>query len=280
MLYIHDLSFAYGSSLILDSIGVTVERKQILSIVGPNGAGKTTLLKCMAGILKPTGGAIRIEDRQASSMSRKELAARLGYVPQSIPSRFSMTVFDTVLTGRRPHAVWRPSQKDMIKVAEILHEMNLDELAMREMDRLSGGQAQKVLLARALAQEPSYMLLDEPTSSLDLRHQMEVLELMAVLVESRGMGAVMAMHDLNLAARFSHKMVMLREGKVFCSGSPREVLHAGNIRTVYGVEAAVNWENGYPLIQVLRCVSNGREHDGPWAGHAQRLIGTTQPMRR
>ncbi len=146
-------------------------------------------------------------------MTHKQLATYIGYVPQSIPVRFPANVFETILAGRRPHISWHPSNKDLDRTAEIIEEMNLTDLAMRDMARLSGGQAQKVLLARALAQDTPYLILDEPTSSLDLRHQLEILETISGLAKNKGLGVMMAMHDLNLAARFSDTIMMLHQGK-------------------------------------------------------------------
>jgi iron complex transport system ATP-binding protein len=186
-------------------------------------------------------------------MSRRELAKHLGYVPQSMPARFPATVFETVLAGRRPYIAWRPSRDDLERTAKIIEEMNLADLAMRDMDQLSGGQAQKVLLSRALAQGTRYLLLDEPTSNLDLRHQLEMLEVIITPAKRKGIGVLMAMHDLNLSARFSDNIMMLHQGKVFCSGKPSEVMTTENINEVYRVEAAVRRENGYLQIQPLRC---------------------------
>jgi len=254
MLKISDLFFDYGSTKVLEGIEARVERRRILGVLGPNGAGKTTLLKCILQILKPARGSILIEDRDTNRMPRKELAKHLGYVPQNMTAKFPMTVFEMVLTGRKPYLSWRPSEHDLRITANILQEMNIEDLAMRDVGELSGGQAQKVLLARALAQEPSYLLLDEPTSNLDLRHQLEVLGMITTLVKSKGIGAMMAMHDLNLAARFSDTILILKEGKVFSMGRPSEVITAKNIREVYGVEVIVRWDNGYPHIQPLHCV--------------------------
>jgi len=253
MLEVTHLHFDYGGVRVLEDIGAGVDKGLVLSVVGPNGAGKTTLLKCIVRILQPTAGSVRIDDRETRRMSRRELARHLGYVPQNTPARFSATVFETVLSGRRPYIAWRPSRTDLERTAGVIEEMNLADLAMRDMDRLSGGQAQKVLLARALAQDAHYLLLDEPTSSLDLRHQLEMLEIIAALVKDKRMGAVMAMHDLNLAARFSDVILMLHQGRTFRWGTPLEVITPENIREVYGVEAAVRRENGYLHIQPLRC---------------------------
>jgi iron complex transport system ATP-binding protein len=192
-------------------------------------------------------------------MSRRELAKYLGYVPQNMLVKFPMTVFEMVLTGRKPYLTWRPSEQDLRITANILHEMGIEDLAMRDVEQLSGGQAQKVLLARALAQEPEYLLLDEPTSNLDLRHQLEVLNMITALVKRKGIGAMMAMHDLNLAARFSDTILMLKEGKIFSMGTPSEVITPKNIREVYGVEVVVRRDNGYPHIEALNCVMDRRD---------------------
>lgn len=254
MLEIIDLSFHYGSAQILKSVCAGVGKGRILCVAGPNGTGKTTLIRCLTGIAKPSTGRIVIEQRDMRGMSRRELAARVGYVPQHRPAGFPMTVFETVLMGRRPHIAWRPSAKDLRLTAEVLRQLSLEDLAMRDLDRLSGGQAQKVMLARALAQEPSFLVLDEPTSSLDLCHQLEVMEMIRSVVGSGRMGAVVAMHDLNLAARFADEILLMKDGAVFARGAPSALIGPENIREVYRVDADVRLENGHPWIQPLRCV--------------------------
>jgi iron complex transport system ATP-binding protein len=262
MLRIADLVFNYNGSSILQGVAAEVPKGNLTAVAGPNGTGKTTLLKCIARVLRPCRGAVMVEERNTNDISRRELSRRIGYVPQNTPLRFPMTVFETILTGRRPHMAWRPAESDLQRTAEVIREMNLDHLAMREMNRLSGGQAQKVMIARALAQEPDYLLLDEPTSSLDLHHQLEVLELVAALVAQKGVGVLMAMHDLNLAARFAHTIFMMQGGRIVCRGTPLEVITPQNIRRIYGVEAAVRRDNGYPHIQPLRCVAADPGTDG------------------
>jgi iron complex transport system ATP-binding protein len=181
-------------------------------------------------------------------MSRLVHARRVAYVPQNSPAKFPISVFDAVLMGRRPYIAWRPSENDLKAVADILKSMDLEEFALRDFDRLSGGQQQKVLLARAVAQDSDYLLLDEPTSNLDLKHQMEVLEMISAMVGTKRVGAMLAMHDLNLASRFSDRMVMLKSGQIFSSGTPRQVMTIENIRSVYGVEAVISQTNGHPYI--------------------------------
>lgn len=248
MLSICGLSFGYKGNFVLRTVKTDFNNGQVTGIVGPNGAGKTSLLKCIARIVGHFEGSILIDGNDTGGMKRHELARRLSYVPQSAGNRFPVSVFDTVLMGRRPHMTWKPSGRDLKKVTETLKEMGLEALAMRDVDQISGGQMQKVLLARAVCQEADYLLLDEPTSSLDLRHQLEVMEMITSLVREKNVGAVMAMHDLNLASRFSDKIVMLDQGRVFCEGKPFDVITTENIRAVYGVNAAVIRNKGYPYV--------------------------------
>lgn len=255
MLSIDGLFFSYKNTNILEDIEIDLHQGEILSIVGPNGTGKTTLLKCIAGIEKPERGTILIDGKDASGMKRMAHARCIGYVPQSSPSKFPIAVFDAVLMGRRPYIAWKPSKKDLQMVADILKSMDLEDIALRDFDELSGGQKQKVLLARAVAQDTDYLLLDEPTSNLDLKHQMEVLEMISSMVKKNGVAAILAMHDLNLASRFCDRMVMLDRGKIFCSGEPRQVLTVENIRSVYGVEATISMSNGDTYILPIRAAS-------------------------
>ena len=254
MLSIKGLFFTYKNTNILEDVEIELNKGEILSVVGPNGAGKTTLLKCIAGIVKPEKGMVLLDGKDASRMKRLALARCIAYVPQSSPSKFPITVFDAVLMGRRPYISWRPSKKDLEMVADILISMGLEDVALRDFDQLSGGQKQKVLLARAVAQDTEYLLLDEPTANLDVKHQIEVMEMISSMVKRNSVAAILAMHDLNLATRFSDRMVMLNAGKVFCDGDPQQVITAENIRSVYGVEATISLSNGHPYILPTRPV--------------------------
>ena len=253
---IKSLTFGYNGSMILDNLNLVVEDSEVLGLVGPNGSGKTTLIKCMDKILKPKG-SILIDGRDIDTVSRTELAKRLGYVPQSSSTPLATTVFDTVLMGRRPHISWRVSDSDLDKVADILGLLHLEYLAMRDFSQLSGGQKQKVLIARALAQEPEVLLLDEPTSSLDMKHQLEVMETISSLVKEKKISAVMALHDLNLASMFVDKLAILKGGKIYAAGEPIDLLNAKNIRDVYGVEAVVMNNLERPYIVPLRSLNEG-----------------------
>ena len=251
---IKDLTFSYKSNKILDDLNISVDGSEIVSLVGPNGSGKTTLIKCIDRILKPRG-SILLEGREVQEMKQQEIARQIGYVPQSSATLLATTVFDTVLMGRRPHIGWRVSDFDLDKVSDTLERLNLQDLAMRDFGQLSGGQKQKVLIARALVQEPTVLLLDEPTSNLDMKHQLDVLETISSMVKEKGISAVMAIHDLNLAARFSDKLVMLKKGVVYAAGSPIDLLSEKNISDVYGVEAIVMRSLDKPCIVPLRSIN-------------------------
>ena len=257
---IKNLTFSYNSHMILDDINLVIENSEILSLVGPNGSGKTTLIKCIDRILKPKG-SILLDGQEIERMSRQDVARKIGYVPQSSSSLLATTVFDTVLMGRRPHIGWRVEDEDLEKVAEVLEKLKLDDLAMRDFSQLSGGQKQKVLIARALAQEPAVLLLDEPTSNLDMLHQLEVMETVSTLVKEKKISAVMAIHDLNLASRFSDKLVMLKKGKIYAAGGPKALLNEYNIGNVYGIEAMILNALGRPYIVPIRSSSAGMACD-------------------
>jgi iron complex transport system ATP-binding protein len=229
----------------------------MVCLVGPNGSGKSTLIRCIDDILRPQRGRICIDDTDTSAMHRQELARRMGYVPQGTQQAFSSTVFDTVLMGRRPHASWRSSEKDTDKVIEVLQLLGLDELAMQDSNELSGGQLQRVMIARALAQEPDILLLDESTSALDICHQLEVMETLLELVRNNNIAAIMAMHDLNMASRYADRVLMLKEGHVYTEGPPEDIFTAENIAHVYGVEASVRIDDdGKPSIVPIRRIGN------------------------
>lgn len=249
------VSFSYGSRCALEDVTMSIGEGELVSLVGPNGSGKTTLLKCVNRILKLQKGTVLVEGQDVSKLRLKDLAKLLGYVPQGVGRSFPSTVFEIVLIGRKPHVDWSVSSKDKEIVLDILTLMGLEEMASRQSNELSGGEFQKVQIARALAQEPEVLLLDEPTSNLDLKHQLDVLNLLSSIVREKKMVAVMAMHDLNLASRFSDKMIFLNGGRIYDAGAPETVLTSGNIRSVYGVEAeVVNRSGRRPYIVPIRSV--------------------------
>lgn len=238
MLAVDGISFSYDGKPVLDSVSFEVERGEVCSILGNNGAGKTTLLKCLLGILRPRRGTVLVAGEKAARLSRVEMARRMGYVAQRESGGARLAVFDAVLMGRRPHIGWGASAKDLEVAGSVIESLGLEELSLRYLDELSGGELQKVLIARALAQEPGILLLDEPTSNLDLRNQLEVMDTVKAAVDTRGIAALMAIHDVNLALRFSQKFILLKGGAVFSCGGP-EVITSGNMQEVYGVRVDI-----------------------------------------
>lgn len=236
-LEIKGIKFSYGSAPALNNISFRLEGGEVLTIVGPNGSGKSTLLKCIDRILKPQRGCIMIDGKDIKGIGSEEVARRMGYGPQSNGKSFPSTVFDTILMGRKPYIRWAPAAKDLKVVSDVIGTLELEEFALRDINELSGGQRQKVIIGRALAQEPKILLLDEPTANLDLKHQLEVLNLVKEQTRS-GVSAIIAIHDLNLALRYSDKVIMLNYGKVFAAGG-LEVLNPENIEAVYGIKVRV-----------------------------------------
>ncbi len=240
------LKFSYNSTPVLEDVNFKLGEGETLSIIGPNASGKTTLLKCINRVLEPQKGTILIDGEELDDLGKEDIARKIGHVPQAGEEGFPTTVFDTILMGRKPHGGWKPGEEDLEGASEVIEKLGLRHIAMRNIGEISGGQRQKVLIARALAQEPEVLLLDEPTSSLDLRHQLEVLDLVKEETDD-GISVVMAMHDLNLTLRYSEKIVMLNGGRIFAAGG-EEVLTPENIESVYGVKVDITQESGRPMI--------------------------------
>lgn len=246
ILQVNGVEFSYNSHPVLRGLSFGVARGTILGVLGVNGAGKSTLLKCINKILAPTNGCVLVDDQDVAMMSRTDIAKRMGYVPQR-HGEDQLTVFDTVLLGRRPYIQWNPTQRDYEIVERVLRLMRLEKLALRPVTRLSGGEVQKVVLARALSQEPDLLLLDEPTSNLDLKNQLEVMNLVKRAVTDHGLAAIISIHDLNLALRFADQFLLLKDG-VIHTLSPREGLTSTVIREVYDVDVILGDMGGYPVV--------------------------------
>jgi len=242
ILSVEDLTFGYSSDPVFKDIDFSVERGDCLAVLGTNGVGKSTLLKCLNRILKPRAGTVLIEKDEVIKMSRTELAQRVGYVAQKNESA-GITVFDAVLLGRKPYIKWDVSQADMSIVTEVLEMLGIKDHSLSYLDELSGGELQKVVIARALAQEPELLLLDEPTSNLDLKNQLEVVSLIKRIVKAKQIAAIVTMHDLNLALRFADKFLLLKNGKILAAGG-REIMTPENIENVYSIPVTVEkWGN-------------------------------------
>jgi len=238
-LSIKGIEFYYNSHKVLKDVTFEVKEGEVLALVGPNGSGKSTLLKCINRILKPQRGTVLLDGKNIESSENKDIGKLIGYVPQSAFYPFSLTVFELVLLGRKPYVSWKVGNRDKKVVWEILTIMGLDKISDRSFNELSGGEKQKVLIAMALAQEPEVLLLDEPTSHLDLRHQLEIASLIFKLVKKQKVSAIFATHDLNLAGRFSDKVAFLKEGEIFAIGSSQEVFSPEVIKEVYGIQVKV-----------------------------------------
>jgi len=236
-LHVSGLTFAYGEEPIVDGVDLSVAAGELLGIVGPNGSGKSTLLRCLDRILEPDAGSVSVDGDDLAALGRREIARRIGYVPQEDRRTFPATVFDTILLGRTPHAGWRTSEDDREAVAGVIDRLGLGSYTLRSIDELSGGQRRLVSIGRAIVGEPSVLLLDEPTAGLDVRHRLELLELLREVCAD-GTAVVMVIHDLNLAARYCDRLAMLREGRVVAAGDPG-TLTPETIREVYDVEATV-----------------------------------------
>ncbi|TGC08048.1 ABC transporter ATP-binding protein [Methanolobus halotolerans] len=237
ILEVNGIEFQYKSKEVLKDIRFHLEKNEILSILGPNGVGKTTLLKCMNAILKPKSGTILVDKEDVLKLEQIEVARRMGYVPQRCePAR--LTAFDAVLLGRMPHMKWNITPEDVMLVEATIKKLHLEDMALRYIDELSGGELQKVGIARAIAQNPKLLLLDEPTSSLDLRNQLEILDTVREVVRKENVSAIMTMHDLNLALRYSDKFLFLKNGTIFAAGTMADITPQ-IIQEVYGVPVTI-----------------------------------------
>ena len=245
-LVIENLSFRYPSRKVLQDISLSLEKGNCLSILGTNGVGKSTLLKCINRILRQQSGKIIAMGEDIKSLGRNELAKRIGYVPQR--NGFSSgSVFDAVLLGRKPYIKWDVSKDDLDIVHNVMKLLELEDFALRYVDQLSGGEVQKVAIARVLAQQADVLMFDEPTSNLDLKNQMEVINIIKKIVKERQITAIVTMHDLNMACRFADKFILMKGGKIFAAGDIN-IMTEENIRAVYGVSVVINFHNDIPVI--------------------------------
>ncbi|MFW6081183.1 MAG: ABC transporter ATP-binding protein [Desulfosalsimonas sp.] len=249
MLTVDKVSFNYKSTRVLDSVGFDVPAHLVVSILGPNGVGKTTLLRCINAILRPRSGTIKIGSEDVLALGSMQIARKFGYVAQKAEAART-TVFDAVLLGRRPHITWRASAHDLELANAAIRRLGLEDLSLRYVTELSGGELQKVSIARALVQEPSVLLLDEPTSSLDLKNQIAILKTIRQVAATHEVAAVMTMHNLNMALRYSDRFIFLKQGKIFAAGGP-ETVTPDVIEAVYGVRVDIATHRGAPMVVPL-----------------------------
>jgi iron complex transport system ATP-binding protein len=253
-LRVEHLSFAYGSHSVFDGIDLTLA-PMVTAVIGPNAVGKTTLLRCIAGMLKPRGN-IAFDGRDIRTLGRKARAGIIGYLAQGSANSPALTVMEAVLLGRLQTLSWRVGDDDLAIALAVLCDLGLSDLAERQLGELSGGQQQMVSIAQVLVQRPKVLIMDEPTINLDLQHQLETLAMIRQMTVRQNLVTVLALHDLDLAARYADQIVVLFQGHVYATGRPASVLTEDMLRTVYGVEATIRLEHGIPRITPLRSVRN------------------------
>lgn len=246
MLTVKNLRFSYGTHAVLRRISFDAEEGQCIAVLGNNGAGKSTLVQCLNRILAPQGGTVLIDGEEVGGLKRNEVAKRMAYVAQR-GSGGRFTVFDAVLLGRKPHIRLEPTREDLNLVESVIRRMGLEEYSLRYVDELSGGELQKVMLARALAQQPRVLLLDEPTSNLDLRNQYEVLAAVREVAGQKHISVILVIHDLNLAMKYCDRFLFVKDGEVYAYGG-REVMNPETIGDVYGIPVAVESVRGVSVV--------------------------------
>jgi iron complex transport system ATP-binding protein len=249
------LRHAFGRRTILHNLDFAVAPGSFFIIIGPNGSGKTTLLKLLAGLLPLQTGRIDVHQRSIKAYSARRLAQQVAYVPQAVSVEFPFRVLQVVLMGRAPHlgVLGFESDRDVAVARQAMESTDVAHLADRRLDQISGGEQQRVYIARAICQQPRIILMDEPTASLDMAHQLRMMDLMERLKTDQNLTVVMVSHDLNLAAMYADQILLLDKGRKACLGSPYEVLEFERLETVYGCTLLVDQSplGGYPCVHLV-----------------------------
>ena len=258
-LEIENITLDYGQRPVIKDLSFQLYTGEFLGLLGPNGCGKTSVIKSLSRVLTPGSGRILLEGKELSGISRPELARFIGVVPQNpyLPETF--TVFEVVVLGRNPYLglLSGETARDIAIVWQAMEKTGITHLAKRRIGELSGGEKQRVTIARVLAQEPQVILLDEPTANLDIAQQLDILELVTGMCRENNIAGLIAIHDLNIAAQYCTRIIMLKNGQIYAEGSPNEVITAENVREVFNAETTIyrHPENNLPMV-----LPNGNNH--------------------
>ncbi len=257
MLETKSLTLGYHDTIIIDNLDIQIPKGEITVFIGANGCGKSTLLRSMARLLKPKSGAVYLSGKKITSLNTKDTAKKLGILPQSPTSPEGLTVLELVKQGRYPYQNWLSqwSQEDQSKVDQALKNTEMEHLGDRLVDELSGGQRQRAWIAMTLAQDTDILLLDEPTTYLDMAHQIEVLDLLFELNEKENRTIVMVLHDLNLACRYAHHLVAIKDRTVFSQGRPEEIMNQELVKAVFNMNCFIIDD---PIFGTPMCVPHGK----------------------
>lgn len=249
MMEVRGLGFSYGSRRVLEDVSFDIRTGEVVSILGPNGTGKTTLLRCLCALHRQNTGTVTVDGMDVGMLKGRELAKVIGFVPQSVPASRT-SVFDSILMGRRPYIDWSATSDDLNMVEAVIDAMGMSDLSLKYCNEISGGEFQKVQIARALVQAPSVLILDEPTNNLDISNQHRTMRMIMDAVRSREMCTIMTMHDINLAANYSDRFLFMKDGSVAAYGGA-EVITESLISDVYGMDVEIVEHRGIPMVVPL-----------------------------
>lgn len=241
MIHIRNLRAGYSDKVIFENLNLSFSREEFVSIIGPNGSGKSTLLKLITGFLSKEKGEVEVSGKRVEKWETQELAKLISYIPQENFIQYNFTVEEIILMGRYPFiSIWQDySKSDKAVVDQIIKELNLEELRHKYINQLSGGEKQRTLVGRAIAQDTQYILLDETFSHLDINHQIETLNILKSLHREHGKSIIMVSHNINLSANYSQRIIAIKEGKIVADGTPSEVVTTDNLQRLFNIELSV-----------------------------------------
>ena len=249
-LILRNLFFDYQNKPVLENVSLEAHRNEMTCLLGPNGCGKSTLLKCINNILTPRKGEVLYGTEDLKGISIKQRAKYISYVPQENATAFPVSVIDTISMGRIPHSGRALTKKDREISFEMLELMELEDFAFHNLNQISGGERQRVLIARALAQQTPIVIMDEPTNNLDIRNQIHTMQLLEQIIRDKGIIALVTLHDINLAAMFAHRVLMLKNGHILSSGFTNDVINESSLKALYGVDTKVMNHGGELHVKI------------------------------